>query len=314
MAQNGVFVGIDVSKDRLDVAVLPSREHLQFDNNRAGLRALAGWLRGLKPERVAFEATGGYEKPLLAALSKAKLAASRINPQRVREFAKACGVMAKNDRIDALMIARFAATLAPRVTVLNERVEALAELVTARRQIVEEITRVGNQAAMTTSKLLKRMADKRLKLLRAQRDQLDKAMAAMVAVDPDFARDDQLMQSMLCIGPVVSRTLLALMPELGKLSGGAIAALTGVAPFDHDSGKSKGKRCIMGGRQPVRDALFMAALTASQKNPVLKLFYKRLIDSGKQPKVALVAVMRKIITTLNAMLKSQTPWRASPTS
>lgn len=309
MAHQSVVVGIDVSKDTLDVAWLPGGECLQFSNDRSGLRALISVLRRKKASLVAFEATGGYEKALLAALTKAKLAASRINPQRVREFAKACGMMAKNDRIDAAMIARFAATLAPRLTLSNARIEALAELVTTRRQIVDDITRVGNQSAQTTQALIKRLALRRLRQLTVHLKALDLAIAKMVADDPDFARDDALMRSMLCIGPVVSHTLLALMPELGKLDNREISALTGVAPFTRESGKFKGQRTIFGGRQAVRDVLFMAAMTASRRNPTLKVFYDRLIAKGKLPKVALVAVMRKIITTLNVMLHEGQKWR-----
>jgi transposase len=309
MAQEGVVVGIDVSGETLDVALLPSGEFLRFGNDRAGLRALIGTLRKKKANLVAFEATGGYERGLLKTLAKAKLAASRINPQRVREFAKACGVMAKNDRGDAAMIARFAATLAPRVTISSPRIDDLAELVTTRRQIVEEITRTGNQGGQATNPLVKRLMGQRLRQLATQLKVLDQAIARKVAADPDFTRDDALMRSMPCIGPVVSHTLLALMPELGKLDSRAIAALTGVAPFDRDSGKFKGQRTILGGRQPVRDALFMAAMTASRKNPVLKVFYDRLIAAGKRPKVALVAVIRKIITTLNVMLREGQKWR-----
>jgi transposase len=314
MAHQSVVVGIDVSKDILDVALLPSGECLQFSNDRSGLRALVSVLKRKKASLVAFEATGGYEKGLLTALTKAKLAASRINPQRVREFAKACGVMAKNDRIDAVMIARFAATLAPRLTVSNVRIEALAELVTTRRQVVEDLTRVGNQSAQTTQALIKRLALRRLRQLTIHLKALDLAIAKMVADDPDFARDDDLMRSMLCIGPVVSHTLLALMPELGKLDNREISALAGVAPFTRDSGKFKGQRTIFGGRQPVRDVLFMAAMGASRLNPTLKVFYDRLIAKGKLPKVALVAVMRKIITTLNVMLREGQKWRRPATA
>ena len=314
MTRQSVVVGIDVSKDTLDVALLPSGEFLQFSNDRCGLRALVSVLRRKKASLVAFEATGGYEKGLLTALTKAKLAASRINPQRVREFAKACGIMAKNDRIDAAMIARFAATLAPRLTVSNERIEALAELVTTRRQVVEDITRVGNQSIQTVQALIKRLALRRLRQLTIHLKALDLAIARMVAGDTDFARDDTLMQSMHSVGPVVSHTLLALMPELGKLDNREISALVGVAPFTRDSGKFKGQRTIFGGRQPVRDALYMAAMTASRSNPVLKVFYDRLIAIGKLPKVALVAVMRKIITTLNVMLRERQTWRRPATA
>jgi transposase len=269
-------------------------------------------VRGLKRlgelQGVGFEASGGYERGLLKALLDADLPARRINPTRIRKFAQACGVLAKNDRIDALMIARFAATLPGRLAERNKAAEALAELVTARRQLCEEMTRAGNQAQQADQPLLKRLAKRRATRLSEDIAALDAAIAKAVASDPELTRKDALIRSVPCVGPVLSHTLLGLMPELGKLSNRAAAALLGVAPFDRDSGLMKGQRHIAGGRRPVRDVAYMAALVGARCNPVLAAFKKRLQATGKPPKVIIVALMRKLITILNAMLRDGLPW------
>jgi transposase len=217
-------------------------------------------------------------------------------------------VLAKTDRIDALMIARFAATLPGRLAERNKAAEALAELVTARRQLCEEMTRAGNQAQHTGQPLLKRLAKRRAGRLSDDIQALDAAIAKAVASDPELARKDALIRSVPCVGPVLSHTLLGLMPELGSLSNRAAAALLGVAPFDRDSGLMRGQKHIAGGRQPVRDVAYMAALVGARCNPVLAAFKQRLQAAGKRPKVIIVALMRKLITILNAMLRDGLPW------
>jgi len=310
MTQETLVVGIDVSKAMLDVVILPLGEVLRVDNAASGWRRLIGRLRRETVAVVAFEATGGYERGLLKALNKARLPAARVNPNRVREFAKACGVLAKNDRLDALMIARFAQTLPPRLTRPDPAVEALAELVTARRQISEDLTRTANQADHAASATLKRLFRRRLRALETDLKLIDLEIAKVVAKDPGLARKNALLQTAPGVGPVTSPTLLALLPELGQVAGRPIASLVGVAPFDHDSGTLKGQRCIWGGRQPVRNTLYMAALGAIRtKGSCFQVFYQKLIKAGKKPKVAIVAVMRKLATTLNAMLKYDQPWR-----
>ena len=309
MAQDEVFVGVDVSKAWLDVAVWPGRQGWRVANDRTGRGDLVRRLKRMTGlQSVGFEASGGYERGLLKALLESDLPARRINPTRIRKFAQACGVLAKTDQIDAVMIARFAATLPGRLAEQNQAAEALAELVTARRQLCEEMTRAGNQAEHTDQPLLKRLARRRAQRLSDDIGALDVAIAKAVAQDPELARKDALLRSVPCVGPVLSHTLLALMPELGKLSNRAAASLLGVAPFDRDSGLTKGQKHISGGRQPVRDVAYMAALVGARCNPALATFKQRLQAAGKRPKVIIVALMRKLITILNAMLRDQTAW------
>ena len=310
MAQGEVFVGVDVSKDWLDVAVWPAGQTARVANDRAGRGELTRRLKRLGDlQAVGFEASGGYERGLLKALLDAGLPARRLNPVRVRRFAEACGLLAKNDRIDAAVIARFCATLPGRLAERNAAADALAELVTARRQLCEEMTRAANQGQHAGQPLLKRLAGRRASRLAQDIRTLDAAIAKAVAADPDLAAKDALIRSVPCAGPVLSHTLLGLMPELGSLSNRAAAALLGVAPFDRDSGTFKGQRRIAGGRQPVRDVAYMAALVGARCNPTLAAFKKRLQDAGKRPKVILVALMRKLITILNAIIRDNRPWQ-----
>jgi transposase len=312
MTQEALVVGIDVSKDTLDVAILPTGECFSVPNKGKGWGKLIRRLAGKPVAVVAFEATGGYERGLLKALNAARLPAARVNPSRVRDFAKASGTLAKNDRLDALMIARFAASLPPRLTKPDPAVEALAELVNVRRQLSEEITRVANQAEHPISALVRRLARRRIGNLQADLKLIEREIAKAIAADPRFAGKDILLCTAPGIGAVTSATLLALLPELGQLANRPVASLVGVAPFDHDSGKLKGQRCIWGGRQPVRDALYMAALGAIRtRHSIFQACYQRLIAKGKKPKVAIVAVMRKLVTTLNAMLRDNRAWNAA---
>jgi transposase len=309
MPQLSVFVGIDVAKDHLDIAVLPSGETWRVDNDRQGRADLVKRLRTLGCEAIGLEASGGYERPILKDLLKAELAVRRLNPFRVRQFAQACGVLAKNDRIDAGLIARFVATLPTRQARRDEAAEQIAELVTMRRQLSEEATRAGNQAEQVQAALLKRLAKLRVQRLQRDIQLIDQALAKAVARDPELARKAALLRSVPGVGPVFAHTLLGLLPELGALSNRQAAALLGVAPYDCDSGRFRGQRHIFGGRQAVRDVAYMAALTAGRYNPVLKVFRQRLLDAGKKPKVAIVAVMRKLITILNAILRDGQAWQ-----
>lgn len=304
------FVGIDVSKARLDACLWPEGEERAFANDRQGLRDLVRWLRRLQPQAVGFEASGGYERALLAALCEAELPARRVNPARLRQFARAAGVLAKNDRIDAAMIARFCAALPQREARHDPVLAALAELVTARRQLSEERTRCANQAEQTRQALLKRIAQARIKRLSAEITLIEAEIARLVAAHPELAEKHAILRTVPGVGPVTAATLLAFMPELGSMTGRQAAALVGVAPFDCDSGMSKGKRRIIGGRKPLRDALYMAALVASRSNKTMANFYQRLRGAGKPPKIALVAIIRKLVTCLNAMLKHNQPWIA----
>lgn len=230
------------------------------------------------------------------------------NPSRLRQFARAAGFNAKNDRIDARVIALFLATLPVRPVELDPSLELVTELVTARRQIKEELSRVDNQLEHVRDAGLKRLAKRRASRLNADIVLLDKRIAEAIAADPVLAHRDDLLRSTPGVGLVLSATLIALLPELGRVSNRQITALVGLAPYDHDSGKFKGKRSIWGGRQPVRNVLYMAALSTGVHNPVLATFRHRLRSNGKPAKVAVVAVMHKLITTLNAMIRDDKPW------
>jgi transposase len=309
MTQEALVVGIDVSKAMLDVAILPAGKGFSLPNKGKGWGRLIRRLSGKPVAVVAFEATGGYERGLLGALHAAGLPAARINPSRARDFARACGALAKNDRLDALMIARFAASLPPRLTEPDPSVDALAELVSVRRQLSEEITRAANQAEHALSVVVRRITKRRIRVLQADLKLIELEIAKAVAAETRFAEKDRLLRSAPGVGAVTSATLLALLPELGRLTNRGAACLVGVAPFDHDSGKLKGQRCIWGGRRPVRDVLYMAALGAIRtRNSIFRACYQRLVALGKKPKVAIVAVIRKLVTTLNAMLRDGLAW------
>ncbi|ESY70601.1 transposase [Mesorhizobium sp. LNHC232B00] len=303
-----LHVGIDVAKDRLDVAILETGELFAVDNDEAGHAALVERLSGCELDAIGLEASGGYERAVLKALWQKGLPVRRINPHRLRQFARAAGVNAKNDRLDARVIARFLATLPVRPVEFDPSLELVIELVTVRRQLHAELSRVNNQLEHVRDAALKRLAKRRASRLRADILLLDKSIAQAIAADPAMAHRNSLLRSTPSVGPVLSATLIALLPELGRLSNRRIAALVGLAPFDHDSGKLKGKRCIWGGREPVRNVLYMAALSAGVHNPVFAAFRQRLRAKGKVAKVAIVAVMRKLITTLNAMIRDDKPW------
>jgi transposase len=304
-----MLVGIDVSKDRLDIVILEKGESFAVGNDPAGHEALLERLAGHPVRAVGLEASGGYERALVGRLCHAGLSVRRIMPTRLRRFAEACGIHAKNDRIDALMIARFLAAMPTRPVRLDPAVAELAELVAARRQIQAELVRVNNQADQVRNRMLLTLARRRIARLKADVLLLDKHIAGLIARTPALAGRDRLLRSVPGVGPVMSATMLAEMPELGSLSNREAAALVGVAPFDHDSGGHKGRRVIRGGRTRLRNVTYMAALVAGTHNPVLAAFRKRLIASGKPPKVAIVAIMRKLITILNAIVRTNTPWQ-----
>lgn len=303
------MVGIDVSKDRLDVAVRETGELFSVENEESGWAELRNRLDGRKILAIGLEASGGYERGVVRALLSAGLPVRRINPYRLRQYAGAAGVPAKNDRIDARLIAGFVATMPSRPVRHDPRIELLAALVTARRQLSDDKVRSGNQAEQINDPFLLRLANRRLKQLQADILLLDIRIAKLIAEHPDLARRDQQLRSVPGVGPVLSHTLIALLPELGELSHRQIAALVGVAPYDHESGKLKGKRCIYGGRAPVRNVTYMATLAAAMFNPVLKDMRKRLAAAGKKPKVAIVACMRKLLTILNAIVRDGSSWQ-----
>lgn len=312
MTHNAVFVGIDVSKERLDVAVLGGRSW-SVGNARAGWSELIGELRRLEPAAIGLEPSGGYERDVTAALVEAGLPVRRVEAGRVRQFARVLGLKAKTDAIDAVLIARFVQTLPARAVELDARAEALAELVDARRMLCEEQVRVRNQAGQVRDAMLRRMATRRLNRLKADVLILETRLNQAVAADPVLADRDRRLRSVPGVGPVLSWTLMAHLPELGRLTGRQAAALVGVAPYDRQSGALKGKSAVRGGRAVVRNVAYMAALTGARHNPVLAAMKQRLDKAGKPPKVVLVALIRKLITILNAITRDNAEWTTRPT-
>ena len=303
------YGGIDVSKDRLDVMVLPDRKSFSVDNNAAGYSELVKRLRGLSIAAIGIEPSGGYERAVIRALLAADLSVRRINPNKLRQFGRARGVLAKNDRLDARLIAEYVAIMPTRVVQRDPATEQLAEVVTMRRQLCDEHVAVENQTAHLEDAMLRRLNKRRLARLAADILLLDRRMAQIVASNANLTRRYDLLTSMQGVGPTLACTLVALLPELGQMSRKQIAALVGLAPYDFDSGRLKGHRCIYGGRLPVRNVLYMAALSACRYNPALKVFNHRLAATNKKPKVIIVAVMRKMITTLNAMPRDNVAWQ-----
>ena len=301
-------VGVDVSKQRLDVAVLQTGAEFQVGNDEAGWAELIKRLKGHKVKAIGLEPSGGYERPLVKALRKAGLPVRLVNPYRLRQYARALGRLAKNDRIDAAVIARFTAELPTREPRHDPLIEQMAELVGARRQLTQDKVRLGNQLEQMRDPTLRRMTRQRLQRIEAERLLIDKRLAQIVASDTNLAAKDRLIQSFHGAGPVLSHTLLALVPEIGEVDRRELAALVGVAPFDDDSGKRGGKRHIWGGRAEVRNVAYMAALTAARSNPILKAFHQRLIANGKTPKAVIVAVARKMLGIIIAMLRKGEEW------
>jgi transposase len=309
MAQMVATVGIDVCKDRLDVAVQPTDEQFSVTNDAVGWRLLVRRLKPLMARAVGIEASGGYERGVIDALLEAGLPVRAVNPWKLRLFAKAAGVLAKNDRLDAAVIARFVATMPSREVRRDRAIEHLAELVTARRQLVDALQQTANQTEHLRDPGLRRLQARRIRQLERDIVRLDQLMAQAIAASPTLSARYDLLCSMPGVGPVLAATLIALLPELGSLPNRSIAALVGVVPYDFDSGRMKGQRHIFGGRAAVRRVLFMATQVATRFNPALKAFKQRLIATGKKPKVAIVAAMRKLIVTLNAMVRDNAPWR-----
>jgi len=303
-----VFVGIDVSKKHLDVAVRPSGQQLRVANDAEGHLAIVEALRDLGSVLAVLEPTGGYEAAIVAALIEAKVFVAVVNARQIRDFAKSRGKLAKTDKIDAQMLACFAEANRPEPRELpDEHTRELDALVTRRRQLVDmramEMARRG-----LAVKAVRPSIDKVIDFLSKQIDDTDLELTNLIESNTKWRANDELLQSVKGIGRVVAVTLLALLPELGKLNRQQIAALVGVAPFNNDSGKKRGKRQIWGGRAAVRAVLYMAAVSASRFNPVIAAFYGRLLAKGKEAKVALVACMRKLLTVLNAMLRDQRSW------
>lgn len=315
MALHRRFVGIDISKHWLDLWLDPAKRFERLANDAAGWAALVAELDHLGPRSatvVAFEATGGYERGLRSALLDAGFEVRLLNPLRVRLHARSLGRNAKNDRIDARVITRYAQAADSHPESLDKAREHLAELITQRRRLIEERVAIGNQTGTLQSPQLKAQNQARLALIARQIGETDTLIVAALGAAPEMAAKLKLLKTLKGVKEVTAVTLLALLPELGRITRRAIAALVGLAPFDHDSGKLKGKRAIAGGRAPVRAALYMAARAAALSKSPLRAFYKRLINAGKTPKVATVALMRKLLVTLNAMIRNNEPWKHAP--
>ena len=307
-----VFVGIDVAKDRLDVHLLPTGE--AFAVPRDGVDELVERLGVLSPTLIVLEATGGFEVTVAAALAAARLPLAVVNPRQIRDFARAVGRLAKTDALDAAVIALFAERIRPQARPLpDDAGRALAELLARRRQLLAMLTAEGNRQRQARDARLRRRIDDHCAWLRKELAALDGDTDQAVRNSPIWRENEDLLKSVPGIGPITARTLLAGLPELGRLSRREIAALVGVAPLNRDSGTLRGRRTIWGGRQTVRCALYMATLAATRFNPPIRAFWHRLRNAGKPGKVALVACMRKLLTILNALLRDRKPWQEANT-
>jgi len=306
-----IVVGIDVSKDRLDVSVQPAGTALQYSRDAAGIELLVEMLSPLGAQLVAVEATGGFEAVVAASLAVAKLPVVVVNPAQVRAFAAALGKRAKTDRIDAAVIAQFAAATKPPVRPLPDAAtQALADLVTRRRQIIQMIVAEGQREKRASARA-KKSIQRLLKSLRAELSEIDGEIDESVRGSPIWREKENLLASVPGVGSITARTMLAELPELGTLNRRQIAALAGLAPFTRQSGKWRGKSFIGGGRASVRTALFMAAMTAMRRNPMLRAFHHRLRAANKPKMVALIAVARKLLTILNAILRDNKRWQSA---
>ncbi len=303
-----LFVGIDVSKDCLDVAVRPTGEAWQVSHDSRGINDLVERLGELAPQLVVLEATGGMEMALAGELAASKLAIAVVNPRHVRDFARAAGKLAKTDALDAQVLAHFAEAMRPASRPLpDDASQELRALMARRRQLVEMITAEKNRLRTAAPRIHPKVQE-HIRWLEESLKDLDRDMEDFMRSSPMWRDKDQLLRSTPGVGPVLSMTLLSDLPELGALNRGEIAALVGVAPFNRDSGALRGKRTVWGGRRQVRAALYMAALVATRYNPVLRDFYQRLCEAGKPKKVALTACMRKLLTILNVMVKHNRHW------
>ncbi len=305
-----VYVGIDVAKDRLDVHILPSNQCVTVGRHGAGLAELVGLLTAQAPTLIVLEATGGFEVTVAAALAGAGLPLAVINPRQIRDFARATGRLAKTDALDAQAIALFAERIRPEArAVAPLEAQALAELVGRRRQLVEMIGMESNRRRQARVPKVQRTVQAVLLALETQLAELDSDINDMVRSSPVWRATDALLTSVPGVGPVTSRTLIAELSELGGLDRRRVAALVGVAPINRDSGQMRGHRAIAGGRTTVRNALYMATLSAARHNPVIKAHYQQLVARGRPKKVALIACMRRLLGILNAIVKTQKAWK-----
>ena len=309
-----LYCGIDVSKLTLDVDSVPTRGAAQFANDAAGRAGLVKLLLQRQPQLIVLEATGGLEFEIAAALAVAGLPVAVVNPRQARDFAKAIGLLAKTDQVDAWMLARFAQSVRPALRPFkSEELRALEEVLTRRRQLIEMVTAEQNRKLQASVKMAKDI-EEHLDWLKQRIKGADTDLGHAIKASPVWKAKADLLQSVPGVGAVTIVTLLAELPELGTLDRRQISALVGVCPYNRDSGKFRGKRAIWGGRASVRAVLYMAALVATRYNPVIRRFYQKLLAAGKLKKIALVACMRKLLVTLNAMVRNNTAWAATTLS
>jgi len=306
--KEAVYVGVDVSKDSLDVAVSNSQGTNRFANDPEGITQAVRHIASLQPEGIILEATGNLEMPLAAELQAKGLPAVIVNPRQVRDFARATGALAKTDAIDARVLALFGLRVKPEVRPLpDKQAREMTGLLTRRRQLVEMIIAESNRLSRADEDIQPNIKD-HIKWLEAALSGINTDLEHRIRSSPSWHDQDNLLRSVPGIGKIVSSTLLIELPELGKLNRRKIAALVGVAPLNRDSGTMRGKRTVWGGRAKLRAVLYMAALVATKCNPIIAAFYRRLLDAGKVRKVALVACMRKLLTMVNAMMRTMTVW------
>jgi transposase len=304
------YVGIDVSKDRLDIHVRPGDEAFAVSRDGKGLEQLAERLRELAPALVAVEATGGFEVIVAAAIAGAGLPLAVVNPAQIRHFAQAVGKRAKTDPVDAGVIAHFAEAVRPVPRALpDEAARLLAELVGRRRQIIDMIVAERQREKRATNVRVRKSLARHIAVLEKELMEIDGDIDTLVRGSPVWRAKEDLLASVPGIGKIIARILIAELPELGNLNRREIAGLAGLAPYTRQSGKWRGKSMIAGGRTTVRSATFLGALVATRHNPVLKAFYQRLLQAGKPKMVALIAVARKLLTVLNAILRDNRPWQ-----
>jgi transposase len=304
-----IFVGLDVSKQHLDVALRPGNRHFVISNDDRGIKQLVKRLAALKPQLLVLEASGGYESLVTAALAEAQLPVALVNPQVVRKFAGATGKLAKTDKIDAQVLAHFAEALRPEPRPLSDQAHQLLKAALQRRQqVVKMIGQEENRLEKTFIPAVRRDIQAHLTWLRRRLKELNLDLDDQIRRSPLWQERDRLLQSFIGIGPVVSQAIIAQIPELGTLPGKKAAALVGVAPYNRDSGRFRGKRMIRGGRSYLRRILYMATVVATRFNPVIRAFYQRLLKAGKPKKLALTACTRKLVVIINAMVRDNQPW------
>jgi len=304
------FVGIDVAKDELVVHVLPTNQQLTVSNSKEGIKELVKLFREIEPNQIVLEATGGLERTLLTNLVANGFAAIAVNPRQARDLAKGLGELAKTDKVDARILARFAQLECLSVRpVPSIETQEMNDLVTRKEQLIQMRVMETNRLHRTTQKAIQKSIEKIIAAFEKEIETIDARIEEMIANNPDWSEKDKILQSVPGVGAKTSQVLISALPELGTLNRQEIAALVGVAPFCDDSGKRSGARHIKGGRANVRSALYMAAFNAIRRNKTIKTFFDRLIAEGKKFKVALVAAMRKLIAILNVMVKTKTTWK-----